>query len=66
MDSPLPCPGVNSLLPCPVWHMGTTYGSSLEMQCSVVIIGNNTVINFKVAKRLDLNCSHYRKEMILM
>ena len=34
---------------------------------SIVIIVNNIVfITFKVAKRLDLNYPHYRKEMINM
>ena len=33
---------------------------------SIAIVVNNTVIYLKVAKRLDLKCSHHRREMIIM
>lgn len=33
---------------------------------NVVIIVNNCIINLKVAKKLDLNCSYPKKEMIIM
>ena len=36
-----------------------------RLMYSIMIIVNNTVA-FKVAKRIDLKCSHHQKEMIIM
>lgn len=33
---------------------------------SIVIRVNNTVLYLKVARRLDLKCSHYKQEMIVL
>ena len=52
---------------------GVFQGTNLQLLISSGYIMHSTashqqycIINFKSAKRLDLTCSHYKREMIIM
>lgn len=53
-------------MPCPQFFHYCLHLLKFCFSHSIVIIANNTVIYLRVAERLDLNCSHHRKEMIIM
>lgn len=35
------------------------------MDCIIIIVNKSVFMYFKVAKKLDLQCSHHRKEIII-
>ena len=37
-----------------------------DLMCSLLIIANNTEIHLKFATRVNLKCSHYRNERVIM
>ena len=44
----------------------TILTSSGDLMCSIIIIANNTVLYLKFANRVDLKCSHHKKEIVII